>query len=323
MNSPRPETACCLCIDVGTTNSRVWLVSEGDIVYRQSEMVGVRDTARDGNNARLRSSLAKMIGGVREHAMAGGYAPTEILGAGMITSALGLVEIPHIKAPVGVAELRAGALHRTFPEICDLPFVLMPGVATVGADAENNDVMRGEEVLCVGLKANGVLENGGTVLNLGSHWKVISLARDGVIAESYTTISGELLFAAQANTVLRSSLPTERPMAHSIEWLRRGYLQERRRGLMRACFSVRLLDLAKEGSPEERSSYLLGAFIASTLSGIKGHLHQPLVLTGEMSVAAAWKAILADNGIESRLLGGPDLESAYVSGLSYIRKSAS
>lgn len=312
---------CCLCLDIGTTNSRVWLVRDGEILYRQAEMVGVRDTARDGNTVRLFSSLAKLIDAVRATAAAMGHVPTEVIGAGMITSALGLLEIPHVPAPAGLAELRAAAVRTHFPAICNLPFVLVPGVATGHPDAEDNDVMRGEEVLCLGLNTEALLSGGGTVLNLGSHWKVISIHKDGRILESYTTIAGELLFAAQANTVLRSSLPPERPEEYPEEWLKRGAHQEREHGLMRASFCVRLLDLAGQGSSEQRAAYLLGAFISNTLRTIERLLQLPLVVTGDPSIAEAWKCLLQESGFGAHTVSGFSLEQAFVRGLLLISYS--
>ena len=40
--------SCVVCVDMGTTNTRVWLVHGHEVVARAQSNVGVRDTARDG-----------------------------------------------------------------------------------------------------------------------------------------------------------------------------------------------------------------------------------------------------------------------------------
>ncbi|HID95639.1 MAG TPA: hypothetical protein EYP53_06245 [Candidatus Latescibacteria bacterium] len=44
-------------IDGGTTNTRIMLVQDGKVIGRASGPVGVRDSALDGNNARLKAGM--------------------------------------------------------------------------------------------------------------------------------------------------------------------------------------------------------------------------------------------------------------------------
>jgi 2-keto-3-deoxy-galactonokinase len=41
-----------ICIDTGTTNTRVWLTAGGRVLAQARAGVGVRDTARDGSPTR-------------------------------------------------------------------------------------------------------------------------------------------------------------------------------------------------------------------------------------------------------------------------------
>ena len=50
-----------VCIDVGTTNARAWLVSGDEVLARAQTQVGVRDTAREGSATRLRAALKDLI----------------------------------------------------------------------------------------------------------------------------------------------------------------------------------------------------------------------------------------------------------------------
>src|SRR6185436_15350643 len=106
--------------------------------------------------------------------------PAFVAGAGMISSALGLAEVAHIQAPADLSALAAATRCFQFAEIASLPFLLVPGVRTTlvsdGFESlDRDDVMRGEETLCIGLRMLGLVKAPGVVLHLGSHWKVIQI----------------------------------------------------------------------------------------------------------------------------------------------------
>ena len=63
---------------------------------------------------------------------------------------------------------------------------------------------------------------GGTLLNLGSHWKAIGLDAQGRIAASVTSLAGELIHVAQTETILASSVPHERPQGIDRPWMESG-----------------------------------------------------------------------------------------------------
>ena len=109
---------CYLIVDCGTTNLRVTLLDENknklDVVKAEG---GVRHTSIDGHNGRLRTMLRESIVAVLEK---NGYAMEDVekcVASGMITSALGLLEIPHVPAPAGAAELRAAMQEKVFEDI--------------------------------------------------------------------------------------------------------------------------------------------------------------------------------------------------------------
>ena len=157
--------------------------------------------------------------------------------------------------------------------------------------------MRGEETLCVGLLKLGLLKAGGTLLNLGSHWKAITVDNDAHVATSVTSMSGELIHAAQSQTILASALPQERPETLNEEWIEAGMREQRRSGLSRALFCVRLLEQRNECTPDDRFAFLIGAFVASDLDSLvkQGLLtsNRPVVITGDRAVCSAWKHALS------------------------------
>ncbi len=315
-----------VCLDVGSTNSRAWLVRDAEILARESAGVGVRDSAHDGSTARVRRTVRDLVAAVSR-----GATPDTVLAAGMITSSLGLVEVPHVVAPAAITDLARGAIVHEAPDICgEIPIVLVPGVRTVGVtrdatkaeDALASDVMRGEETLVVGLLARGVLTAGGALLNVGSHWKLIRLDAQRRIAASRTSLGGELVHAVQTSTLLAASLPRGPLERMHPEWLDGGADAARREGLPRALFGVRLLDQHRTASTDERLSWLVGACIAEDLDGIQRSnaisRESSVSVSGPAAVPAAWVHLLRRAGCRAEALDPSTTEQAFVDGLVEI-----
>jgi len=316
--------SCSICIDAGTTNTRVWLVCGEQIIARAGAMVGVRDTAREGSSERLYATLRDLIAEVSAHCES--REPAFVAAAGMITSALGLVEVPHITAPAGIAELAANVSHCEFPAITQLPVLLVPGVRTGPRDADLNnvnaaDVMRGEETMCMGLLAAGLAKPPCTVINLGSHWKVINIDADGRIAGSRTSLAGELVHAAQTQTILASAVPQTRPESLEQKWIEAGMREQRSSGLARALFCVRLLEQGGRSTPQERLAFLIGAFIASDLDPLlaRKELVEPTIIAGPGAIAEAWRGALGF--LAPQVLSQEELELALLAGLRCLTRS--
>jgi len=315
---------CAVYVDMGTTNTRVWLAREGEILARAQARAGVADTARDGSSARVRSALRDLILEVRSEP---DCAPGRVVAAGMITSPLGLAEVRHVPAPAGVAELAAAAERHSFPDLTDLPVLLVPGVRTgpVGCDrgtVGECDVMRGEETLCAGLVALGMVRPPAAVLNLGSHWKAIKLDGEGRVSESLTSLSGELIYAAQTQTILASAVPHAKPAVVEAGWAAAGMREQRRAGLPRALFCVRLLEQSAGSRPEERLAYLVGAFVAADLDALLARRvltpDRLVAITGGGALADFWAHALAEASIPARTITEAEVEQALLAGLRAI-----
>ena len=329
MTSGEAEEICLICVDAGTTNTRVWLTVGDQVVARAQAGVGVRDTARDGSSARLRNALRELINQVQGAALnrGCGQSPECVIAAGMITSPLGLTEIPHVTAPAGLNDLAAATRPHSFTEITGLPILLIPGVRygprpcdqdTVGT----TDLMRGEETLVIGLGALGLLKPRSTLLNLGSHWKVIKLDRDARIESSVTSMTGELIHTAQTQTILASSVPPARPSVIDRTWLEAGMREQRRSGLARALFCVRLLEQGSASSAEQRLAFLLGAFLASDMDAMcaRGLLDSQgaVVITGGGAISEIWRGALAQNSMPAIALNDSEVEKALLTGFRRV-----
>ena len=320
-NGHKPDSV--VCVDMGTTNTRVWLVTADEVQARAQAQVGVGDAARDGSTARLRGTLKNLIVEV----CWGAPTPSYVAAAGMITSSLGLVEVPHVEGPAGLRDLARSLRCHSFPDVADLPFFLVPGVR-IGPSHPlpeaigETDIMRGEETLCVGLIELGLLKAPAALLTLGSHWKAIRIDEMDRIASSITSMSGELIHTAQTKTILASAVPQDRPTSIDKRWLDAGMREQRRSGLPRALFCVRLLEQKCDGSPEQRLSFLAGVFIAADLDAFmsRGTLggDGPVVITGGGALAQAWLHALSRSSIWAAALSESEVERGLLAGLRSI-----
>lgn len=203
-------------IDCGTTNSRIYIVNEqADILGKATKKVGVRDTAIHGSNQILKDGLQETFYQAVENA---GCKLNEIgfaISSGMITSEIGLLEIPHLWAPVGMDDLAQNItkVHDTTIFPVDIPIYFIRGiknrydpetasVKTVGF----LDFMRGEEAQIAGLLSIYDLQPPLTIAVLSSHTKFISINQDSKVLGSLTTVSGQVYEAILKETFLGKSV---------------------------------------------------------------------------------------------------------------------
>jgi len=333
----RGQSTLAIYLDVGTTNTRAWLLDGSRIVAKAVRPIGVRDTARDRSKTRIHTAVAELIEEMRIEARdsSPSAVPSCVAAAGMSSSPLGLADIPHAPAPAGIRELAASSQWLDLPEVTDLPILLVPGVRT-GRKSSNidsrmdstedsiwdTDVMRGEETLCVGLTSLGLVQPPAVLLNLGSHWKAIVVDGEARIASSLTTLSGELIHSAQTQTVLASSVIGERPEKLDYHWIEAGMKEQRRSGLPRALFCVRLLELAGQGSREDRLAFMIGAFVAADLDlfiarGVFAY-NTRAAIAGSPPLAEAWRSALESMSIKAAALNPDQVDEAMLGGLRSI-----
>lgn len=312
MSSPGARV---ILLDVGSTNARGWLVSGGRIVDRRTLTTGVRATVTSGSSAPVRDAVASLI-----RALSPDAPPSAVAAAGMITSPQGLREVAHVMAPASTADLARGAVFHHDPALGPVPVMLVPGVKTAGGARDlSGDVMRGEEVLTLGLLADGVLRAGESLLNSGSHWKLIDTDGTARITRSRTSLGGELMHAVQSHTLLGASLPSG-PLAEvHTDWLEAGARASSEHGLLRALFGIRLLDQLGEATPAERLSWLAGACVNEDIRGLErssdAAAPRPVLVTGAAEMPRAWCHLLQAAGWQARPLPLDATESAFITGL--------
>ena len=270
-------SAASLVIDCGTTNLRVTLL---DAQRRAADVIkadgGVRHTAIDGHNGHLRAMLRESIAALLTRNGLTHADVTRCVAYGMITSNMGLLEIPHVPAPADAAQLRAHMQERVFEDIAPFPIAFIPGVRNFAeaVDQDNYaamDMMRGEETESVGLHALLAPQGSALLVLPGSHNKFVSMDARGRILGCMTSISGELLDALTHHTILADAVGRGFASAQDYDpaLAMAGARECARSGLGRAAFAGRILNTLGGRPHEDIRSYLLGATLALDVQAMR------------------------------------------------------
>ncbi|HVI56940.1 MAG TPA: 2-dehydro-3-deoxygalactonokinase [Luteibacter sp.] len=263
-----------LTIDTGTTNTRVTVWTDGEVVAQAARQVGVRDTAITGSTKKLedgvRETIAEALTSARIERGDIGLA----VASGMITSNVGLCEIPHVPAPAGIDDMARAMREHRVENVWHAPIWFVPGVRNavehIGLhNCEAMDMMRGEEVESFALIERLDLNEPTVVVLPGSHSKFVSIGKDRRIDGCVTTLAGELLHVISHDTILAGSLKEGFAKRIDPEMLLAGAASAKKIGLGRACFSVRILDQFAVYDANARANFLLGAVLGSDLLTLK------------------------------------------------------
>lgn len=244
-----------LWIDGGTTNTRLTLTVGEQILERCQRRIGATDASDDNQNKMLyrvvKQELIRMEATYKVQI-------TQICIAGMITSENGLVEVPHILAPVGMSELINAICKIVIPDISPtVPIHCIAGVKTIHGATGEMDMMRGEETEIMGDLAQQQCSGTKLYLHFGSHNKAV-LVREGQIVSSTTTMSGELLYAITQATILRSAVGNVNDFDMDDAYVLRGATCAQQDGLSRALFRSRLCAVLEGATKAQTLSFLFG-----------------------------------------------------------------
>ena len=295
-----------ITIDSGTSNTRAKLWQDGHLLAKSSAEVGVRDTVISGSRQMLQMGVRQAI---LEAAQTAGVNIREvglILASGMITSNVGLCEVPHVIAPAGTKELARGMTMSRIEAVVEQPIWFVPGiknnVAAVNLSTyEAMDIMRGEEVETFGLIEKLKLQGPAIFVLPGSHSKFISIDAGNRVTACLTTLAGELLDIITGHTILAGALGRSFAQEFDEPALLEGARCAKRVGLGRACFSVRILELFSATNANQRANFLLGAVLATDLTALKNSSalrwspDTPIVVTGRRVIRQALQALVRDD----------------------------
>ena len=286
-----------VAVDFGTTSTRVWVVEHGDVKASSSSRSGARDVVRTKDRSELLGRIRELADEALAAAGSTWEAVEAIVAFGMITSELGLEEVPHLEAPVGRRMLAAALVGRRYSDTLPAPVHLVPGVRSGGKELELTDFMRGEETEVAGLLALGEPDPPFLYISTGSHTKFVAVDREGRIDWSLTTLSGELLLALQRETILAELIDLEAPPT-DLAALEEGARFVERAGLSRALFGARLLNRMRGVSVSFCSDFLHGAVAGADLLSLRraaesrGGLPDRVAIGGQGTLGDAYRHLL-------------------------------
>lgn len=290
-------TMYVVTIDTGTTNTRICIWKNDAVLAKSSRPIGVRNTAITGNTHTLISAIKEAIDEALEQAKISSDEQITYLASGMITSNLGLHEISHLVAPVGLNEISERISSKIIPEISSQPIWFIPGVknnadSVTSDNYEAMDMMRGEETEAIGVLDSNQLQGPALIALPGSHSKFVKIDQFNRIEGCITTIAGELLDVITKNTILANSLHDQFANEIDKEALLLGAKNNLQVGLARSCFSIRVLDMFGDLTINQKANILLGSILQEDLQAIKNS--KALNLTKQTKIVICGKSILRD-----------------------------
>lgn len=269
-------------IDCGTTMTRIYIINENkQIIASGRKKIGVRDTSISGSREILRQGISQLFFQVIHNHGISDDDVTFAIASGMITSEIGLKEIPHLVAPVGLKELADGIVKvdagSVLPIPCPVYFV--PGIRNnypanaCAKDLRKVDFMRGEEVQCIGIMDSYQISIPGYIVALSSHSKIMYINKERKIEASSTTISGQLYEALKNSSNIGTSIiPTEGEEAggYSFEELVEIAADcVHHVGLTRTLLMPRFLHVLMKTNGEERRLFLDAAIAVDDMKAFR------------------------------------------------------
>ena len=262
-----------IAIDGGTTNTRLMLLEDGEITDSLSLSVGAGANAKAAGT--LQNAVREAIGNLLERNGLKEENIERILASGMLTSELGLYTVPHLTAPVSLADLKSG-MREVRLDLSSIPFLFAAGVKTEGEDLSELDMMRGEECELVGL-FDGIPASAAVLLP-GSHSKIILTDEQARIVGIKTMLTGEMLAVLSGETLLRGSFSLSEARLLP-EVLEEGFLYADTHGLGDALFKVRVLKLRRDYTPDMLYSFFLGAVLRDEVKAVL-NMHPKSIYVG-------------------------------------------
>jgi len=269
-------------IDCGTTNSRVYIVDENSTIKGEAcKKIGVKDTAINGNNKALKEGLAETFYKALENAHVELIDIKFAISSGMITSEIGLLEIPHIWAPVKIDELAKNLkkVHDKSIFPVDIPIYFVRGIknkydprTTTNTIVGKLDFMRGEETQIAGLLTLQDIKLPITAVVLSSHTKFIPVDELHNVLGSITTISGQVYEAIIKETFVGKSIRKNSDYNDkdyfNLDIIDNAYYWIKKSGFLRSLLMPRFMDTLLKTTWYERKLFVESLIASEDLNAM-------------------------------------------------------
>jgi 2-keto-3-deoxy-galactonokinase len=292
--------------DSGTTNTRVYLIKDGNIIDMIKSALGSKDSSIAGSNSVLLKGLKVLFDDLLYKNSIDQSLVADIYASGMVTSPFGIKEIPHISTPVSGKKLLDSIYRHYEPHFFKRELKLIRGVKTVSdeiianhytiADINN---MRGEEIEVFGVIPNlpSEWQNEDIAVFLpGSHTHVAYI-KENELFDIWSTFSGELFHALSTCTILSNSVLTDSAAVDpEMALLGLRYLKEY--GFNRALYICHAMKIFDAADNIQRKSYLEGVIIGGIVLGFEKKIKhkwvsvKKIVIAGRSNITGAYEILL-------------------------------
>lgn len=297
-------------IDCGTTMTRIYMIDQSlRIAASGRRKVGVRDTSITGSREFLRNGITELFFQILQDNQIPSENVAFVIASGMITSELGLIELPHLVAPVGLSQLADGIVEVQDSAVLPIgkPVYFIPGVRNhypenaTARDLRDIDFMRGEEVQCIGIMQERHLPYPCNLVALSSHTKIMYINERQQIEACSTTISGQFYEAILHSTNIGQSiipLDGESPGGYSDEELIEIAADcVHYTGLGRTMLMPRFLQVLLKTNSHERQVFVDAAIAADDMNAFcemrdRGYSSDYYLLYGHESRCKMYRGIL-------------------------------
>lgn len=303
-----------ITIDAGTTNTRISIVSDGNIVdtlkvSSANDIESYKTAVRNKINEILEKNTYKEDDIIR------------ILATGtMITSELGIYPLEHTVVPVNIQKLKRESREVLIPEISNIPFVVVRGVKTECDALESADMMRGEESELMGIISEG--DEKCVYMLMGSHSKIVKTDDNGNIVDICTMLTGELAEAVSKNTILKHSVFFEGSVLDK-EYIKKGYNYCREKGINETLFKVRILKNIFNQTNSQVYSFFMGAILCGEVEYVLNSKVKKIVIGGNKYLKEA-VAMLLEEYMDGKIecLSKEEVDASVSAGLVKIFECA-
>jgi 2-dehydro-3-deoxygalactonokinase len=280
-----------LGVDWGTTNRRVYLIEDGQVVRTDRDDRGVTAVAKDGFEAEADAIRAR-------------FGDLPMLLAGMVGSNIGWRVAPYVAAPAGLAALVEGVMW------IDPRTGIIPGLSII--EGERGDVMRGEEVQLLGAVAGGLVPGDALLCQPGTHCKWAEM-RNGEVARFTTAMTGELFALLRTHGLLAAQLGGDVQFGDAFC---AGVEEGRARDLSASLFGIRSGSLLGLRDDADAASFASGLLIGCDVAArLQRSGHDTVHILADPGLGALYAAAVEANGRAARLV---DSHAAFAAGIVRI-----
>jgi len=238
----------------------------------------------------------------------------QIIISGMASSSIGMKELPYATIPFPIDG--SGVVSETFHT------EELGKITLISGAASDQDIMRGEETQCIGLKELSDTEKFILILP-GTHSKHMEIA-GGNLVSFKTYLTGELFQLISEQSVLNRSMEKASWSPNFAESFKSGVKDALAENLLNELFRIRARDiLGKSSDPHENYYYLSGLLIGNELQELKSIPTAKLFVCDE-KMRPLYELAAQESGLTGfSFLDSEQLASAYITGQLTILKNLS